>query len=233
MYLITAATDMELAHFTNAFGENKYIQTLVTGVGPVETAVRLTSWLGNSRNTVSSVINLGVAGAYKKDICETCANVLDICLAEREILGDFGIAFDDRIERFTDSSFPVTDIFALDAALLGLACRALLKEKIEFHSGTFVTVSSASGTARRGAIVGKKNRGLCENMEGAAVARVCKEFTLPCLEIRCISNMVENRDKSRWKLQQASERAGAVTALVMHFLLSCHDESSLKSETGQ
>lgn len=233
MYLVTAATEMEMAFFVNAMGSNEYVSTLVTGVGPVETAVRLSSWLGKYCSTISAVINLGVAGAYSDDIHENSTKVLDICLAEREILGDLGIAFDDRIEPFSDSSLAVTDTFVLDSALLGFACRALLKEKVEFHCGTFITVSSVSGTAQRGAMVGKAYKGLCENMEGAAVARTCMEFSLPCLEIRSISNIVQDRDTKSWKLKEAGKRAGLATALIMKHLVSGHDGLSLSNSAIQ
>jgi futalosine hydrolase len=51
-------------------------------------------------------------------------------------------------------------------------------------------------------------------MEGAAVARVCKEFSLPCLEIRCISNMVEDRDQAKWQLQEACTQVGKAVATI-------------------
>jgi len=66
-------------------------------------------------------------------------------------------------------------------------------------------------------------RGLCENMEGAAVARVCREFGLPCLELRCVSNLVEDRDRSRWRLRDACAMAAEAAALVVaHILVRGH-----------
>ena len=40
-------------------------------------------------------------------------------------------------------------------------------------------------------------------MEGAAVAMVCKTFNTPCVELRCISNMVEDRNTADWMLEDA------------------------------
>ncbi len=224
MHLITAATEPEMRAFTAAFTESDQVQTLITGVGPVETAVRLSSYLAANQDTISAVINLGVAGAYSGAVCEDCAELLDICLAEREILGELGIAFDERLERFSPASLPLTDTFVLDASLLDLARRAMSHQKIKFKSGTFITVSAVSGTAKRGAMIAGSDQGLCENMEGAAVARACKEFGIPCLEIRCISNLVEDRDRGRWKLQQACQKAGATAALVTKYLISQPDD---------
>ncbi|MCI5143631.1 MAG: hypothetical protein D3909_18280, partial [Candidatus Electrothrix sp. ATG1] len=76
------------------------------------------------------------------------------------------------------------------------------------------TVSCASGTQHRGDQLGRQFCGLCENMEGAAVVRVCEEFTLPCLEVRCISNMVEDRDREKWRLREACGKAGRAAAVI-------------------
>ena len=52
-------------------------------------------------------------------------------------------------------------------------------------------------------------------MEGAAVARVCEKFSLPLLEIRCISNMVEDREVGRWKIQEACVKAAHAAFLII------------------
>ena len=32
---------------------------------------------------------------------------------------------------------------------------------------------------------------------------VCKTYDIPCVELRCISNMVEDRNTADWKLEEA------------------------------
>jgi futalosine hydrolase len=90
----------------------------------------------------------------------------------------------------------------------GMACRR----------GTFVTVSCVSGTSRRGDLLARQHQGLCENMEGAAAARVCREFGLPLLEMRCVSNLVEERDLRKWRLREACDRCGEAAALLLQGL---------------
>ena len=111
----------------------------------------------------------------------------------------------------------------LDRDLLTRVGRILHSKQLSFYTGAFVTVNCASGTAKRGNMLGARYRALCENMEGAAVARVCREFNLPCLELRCVSNLVEDRDTSRWQLKKACRRAGEVTALVTEHLVGQAD----------
>ncbi|MFZ5798282.1 MAG: futalosine hydrolase [Thermodesulfobacteriota bacterium] len=218
MLLVTAATDLEMGPLLSVF-RHESVVNLVTGIGPVETAVRLSSWLHGNAGTISSVVNIGVAGAYIQPRRGDTPELLDICLAEREVLGDLGVCLGDRIEPVAGKKLRPPGVFEMDGDLLARAEKALAAERLSYFRGVFVTVSCASGTARRGEMLARRHQGLCENMEGAAVARVCKEFALPCLELRCISNLVEDRDTSRWQLGGACRRAGEAAALVLAGLL--------------
>jgi futalosine hydrolase len=52
------------------------------------------------------------------------------------------------------------------------------------------------------------------------VARVCEEFAVPCLAVRCVSNMVEDRNLASWQLAAAVQKCGqAVSLLVDHLVL--------------
>jgi len=67
-------------------------------------------------------------------------------------------------------------------------------------------------------LLARQHQALCENMEGAAVARVCQQFGLPLLELRCISNLVEDRNLQNWQLKQACTRCGEAAALIVEGL---------------
>jgi futalosine hydrolase len=229
MFLVISATDFEMEPFeTGYLGDEKPFR-LVAGIGPVETAVRLYGWLAKNADRVTGIINFGVAGAYLQPSGDPQPRLLDICLAKREVLGDLGVCLGDHVEPVGGDEIRVVDRFDMDEHLLGLAGRALDSLELEYFSGTFVTVSCASGTVRRGAMLAGQYQGLCENMEGAAVARVCAEFNLPCLEVRCISNMVEDRDMRRWELKKACRQAGEVTARITEYL----QEQQNTSEPGE
>ena len=219
MYLLTAATDLEMQAFAEAGGNTKDTLQLVTGLGPVETTLSLSCLLHEQVNQVDAVLNFGVAGAYPENGTDLQAGLLDICLAEQEILGDLGICLQDGFERFTSADLRVEDNFILDPSLLAVAGRALDCAGTAYKSGTFITVNCASGTRKRGQLLGREFQGLCENMEGAAVARVCSRFSLPCLEVRCISNMVEDRDTNNWQLKQACTRAGQAAATIVNYCM--------------
>jgi len=40
-------------------------------------------------------------------------------------------------------------------------------------------------------------------MEGAALHYVCNDLQVPYIQLRTISNMVGERDKTRWKMKEA------------------------------
>lgn len=208
---------MEMRAFTAASSDMSPFETLVTGVGPMETSFTMTSRLAGDHDELQAVIHFGIAGAYVYSDGRG-AGMLDICLAEEEILGDLGICHQDRIEPFVAPELGVNDRFSLDTQLLERAMAFFKQQGIVYTKGRFVTVNCASGTRKRGDMLVRRFQGLCENMEGAAVARVCAAFNLPCLELRCISNFVEDRDTGRWKLKEACLRAGKTAALVGRYL---------------
>ncbi len=225
MILTVAATEFEMNPFLQLLAEPGDIAypegaepcclTLISGVGPVETTLRLTRYLERCDPRIDTVLNFGVAGAYLSALPgESNVSLLDLCLAEQESLGDFGICFSDHIEPL-DEKLAGSTVFPMDRSLLHQAGLILAHHGQPYRSGNFVTVSAASATRRRGTMLAAGFQGICENMEGAAVARVCAEFSLPLLEVRAISNLVEDRDLGRWQLAEACARASGAAALLV------------------
>ena len=213
MILLVAATEMEALPLAGKTTGHPHA-LLVAGLGQLETAVRLTRRLCEAKEKISLVLNFGVAGAY----VGSGAGMLDICLAESEVVGDFGICYAEGIVSFDEQLAPIP-LFPLAPEYLAQAGKILDKYCYNCKKGTFVTVNGVTATAKRGAMLHAAYNGLCENMEGAAVARVCAEFAIPCLELRCVSNMVEDRNPVNWQLVEAVQKCGqAVSLLVDHLV---------------
>jgi futalosine hydrolase len=51
----------------------------------------------------------------------------------------------------------------------------------------------------------RNNRPIVESMEGAALHYVCLMENIPFLQIRSVSNVTGDRDKTRWKLKEAGQ----------------------------
>ena len=212
MLLLAVASEKEIAplkHFPAAADD---VEILVTGMGPVATAASLSHYLALHGSRIHGVLNIGVAGAY----VNSGLAMLDICLAQQEFLGDFGICMQDNIQDFDPGLLKTNDPLLLNNDLFARFESILKKHSIAFTTANFVTVNCCSGTTKRGEFLRKKFAAGCENMEGAAVAMVCNKFNLPCIELRCVSNMVEDRHTNNWQLAEAIEKICRVVEIVLH-----------------
>lgn len=226
--IVTAATYRELSLLNQALEERERLQVCgregylgqlagwpavlaVTGIGKVNTAAAVTSLL--ERFEPELLINTGCAGAYRG----SGLAVGDLAMATAELLGDEGVLTPDgwhsleligipaaerNGERYFNS-FPLTRWATEKASYLAETAGFTLRR------GTFITVSTASGTAERGDDLFRRFGGICENMEGGAAAQVALLHGVDCLEVRGVSNLVEDRDLSRWDIPLAVERAQA------------------------
>ncbi|MFP3983385.1 MAG: futalosine hydrolase [Desulfurivibrionaceae bacterium] len=203
-YLLVASTERELIPLRERLGGNPRVSFLCCGVGPVEAAYSLSRFLAEqSVNPPSGVINFGIAGAYPG----TGVDLLDLGLATGEVMADLGVCDSEAVHFLTDSALNIKQEFELDSQpLFKRAADSLAEENIPFHKGVFVTLNCASATRERGEFFRNRHQGLCENMEGAALARVCAGFAVDFLELRTISNMVEDRDSGgKWLIDEACD----------------------------
>lgn len=215
MHLAVAATQMEMDAFKrHAHTAGERPELLVSGVGPMESGITLSRYLERHHTKLRTVVNFGIGGAYFSSE-DRQLDLLDLCLARREVLGDFGICYEDTVEPFGQHAFPAPSVFELDPDLLDEASSALNAGRLSPAVGTFVTVNGASGRKVRGDFFAARYQAICENMEGAAVARVCQLFEIPLLEVRAISNLVEDRPGDDWPIAEAAARAAQAAALII------------------
>ncbi len=212
MLLIAVATENEIKPLEQFLADVDGVEFLVTGMGPIATAASLSNYLTLHNARVNGVLNIGVAGAY----IDSGLAILDICLAQQEFLGDFGICMKDGIQDFDPGLRKSGTPLLFNNDLVPRIKRILNEQNIVFKSVNFVTVNCCTGTAERGEYLRNKFAAGCENMEGAAVAMVCENFAIPCAELRCVSNMVEDRDTANWHLAEAIEKICVVVEVVLH-----------------
>lgn len=215
MILIAAATENEIKPLKQILAHVKEVEIFITGMGPVETAASLSSYLALHGSGIDAVWNIGVAGAYSN----SGVNLLDICMARQEVLGDYGICLEDEIVDFDPDLNKTSVSLFFEENLADQFEKILTAHNIVFKKVNFVTVNCCTGTTKRGEYLRQKFDAGCENMEGAAVAIVCQNHNIPCVELRSISNMVEDRDKTRWHLSEAIEKI----CKVVEILLQAHN----------
>lgn len=192
-----------------AEGQVGYIIVIVSGLGKANAAAATAAAI--ERYSPNLIVNVGCAGAF----AGSGLAVGDIAVAKEEIAADEGVLTLDGWLPLDEIGFPVAVVdgvryfnaIPLSQNLVGKAVEAASAEEFNVLAGSFVTVSTCSGTAARGDELWRRHAPLCENMEGAAVAQVALRYGIQCAEIRGISNMVEDRDLSRWDIALAVNRA--------------------------
>ncbi len=196
--------------------EDRAALLVVAGMGKTNAAHGLTAAL--ERTPTMGVIGFGVGGAYPgSDL-----GVGDTALASAEIYGDEGVETPEGwistegigIPLLERDGVAIFNHFPLSIPRVARAAAMLEEGGIRTRTGAFLTVSACSGTTRRGAELARRFDAICETMEGAAYAHVAALYGLPFLEVRAMSNLVEDRDLSRWSLREAAGRAADAAALV-------------------
>ncbi len=221
MILFAAATARELKHFcpgNEGFDFKTGLRQaavycgcrvgfLVCGVGPLNAALGLQRILLTDSG-IELVINVGIAGSYdlEKDPLGT------VCRAKAEIWPEYGIRTGDAH----------VDVHALGFPLLGRGRSALwnrmeldaeelssfkdilhLETDASWNEAVALTVSGASGSVALAQRLAQGYRADMENMEGFALAYVCRMHKVPFVEIRSISNLAGSRNASDWNLEAA------------------------------
>lgn len=172
------------------------------GVGKVNAAHSATLMLEN--HSVDLLVLFGIGGAYKS------MRAGDVAVAESENYAEEGIMMVDGWRPMESIGFPLFkkekeyfNTFLMDHELSQHAVNVSKDLGMNVVSGNFVTVSQCSGTCESGEIMMKRWNGICENMEGAAVAHICAIYGIPMVEIRGISNVIEDRDTKKWNIPLA------------------------------
>lgn len=192
----------------------------VTGIG-IANAAAATAALIHLHGP-DLVINTGCAGAYDR----SGLAVGDLAVATSELFADLGATTPAGWLSLEQMGLPLLEregerLFN-DVPMCRQAAESALeraaREGIPLQPGRFLTVSACSGTRLRGAELQDRFGGICENMEGAAVALVAARYGRDCMEVRGISNLVEDRDLSGWDIPLAVANAARFIELLIRGL---------------
>jgi len=192
----------------------------IGGMGKVNAAHATTLLL--SRFAVSALVIFGIGGAYPS----SGAAIGDVAIAKEEIAGDEGVL---TLEGFKDAEYIGIPLLKTSSTmytkypapetLLLRSLQALVAYQNDgvskIHVGSFVTLSTCTGTSARARDLETRYHGLCENMEGAAAVQVAELHEIPWIEVRGISNIVEDRNVDKWDIPKAVD---AVQKAVIHIL---------------
>ncbi|HEY4936869.1 MAG TPA: futalosine hydrolase [Puia sp.] len=198
--LLVSATDFEISE-TALWLNNPAIshnapkpELLISGIGQLQTAFAIQKKIQLQRPSL--VIQAGIGGGPSK---EDTGKVYAI---RSEKMGDLGLMEKAGFTNIFDMGLDRPDRFPFRDGKLINPYRFLLEwTGLPVLDGITVNeIKSAdfAGFQRNAAPV-------VESMEGAALHYVCLMEKIPFLQIRSVSNVMGDRDKSRWKLKESRE----------------------------
>ncbi|MEJ6982493.1 futalosine hydrolase [Pedobacter sp. P351] len=190
--LLVAATALEidpiLSDIKSLELNGNIIDSLITGVGMTATAYALGKTLALSKYDLA--INAGIAGAFDRSL-----KIGDVVLVSSDCFAELG-AEDGN------------DFLTLDKLGLGKSdVEGLLPFKNSFTASLqevkSITVNKVHGNDESiNSTISRLNPHI-ESMEGAAFFYSCNQESIPCIQLRAISNYVERRNCNNWNIPLA------------------------------
>ncbi|HTK18646.1 MAG TPA: futalosine hydrolase [Mucilaginibacter sp.] len=184
--LVVSATEFEVGDLKSEVRSRKSeVDFLVTGVGMVATAFSLGRHL--AANQYDLAINLGIAGSFDRDI--PLGEVVEVI---EDSFSELGAEDDETFLPIETLGFGES-IFKTDTRLSTYAGQQLK----QVSAITVNTVHGHDPSIQK--LIGRIQPQL-ESMEGAAFFYACKQVSVPCLQIRAVSNYVEKRNRDAWQI---------------------------------
>lgn len=161
------------------------------------------------------VISAGIGGGFPGR-----ADVGSLVVADAMVAADLGSQTPDGFLSVDELGFGSSRV-AADAALAARLRHELQRAGHAVSGGTAVTVSTATGTAETAAeLLRRVPDATAEGMEGFGVATAAKQFGVPALELRAISNAVGPRDRDAWRIKDALDALQAASSILREVLTS-------------
>jgi futalosine hydrolase len=189
--LLIAATKYEIEPF---IAENKALDVLITGVGIPVTMYLLQKTIQQIQPDL--IIQAGIAGAFSEKQL-----LGEVVLVKQDAFGDIGM---EQKEQFTPifqsefankNEFPFSDGWLINPTTLF--------SRTQLRSVKAITVNKVTDSIlqKQQSIINFSPE--IESMEGAALHFVALHQKIPFIQMRSISNWVGERDKSKWKINEA------------------------------
>lgn len=220
--LVVAATDAEIAPLSahlRGLGERgprlrahahprHEVEVLTTGVGMVATAVWCSRALAAAQYDLA--LNLGVCGSFVPALAP--GSVVHVTADRLSELGaEDGDAFlsAQELALLGDEEFPFRSGLLVNPAPPPSATLATLPV------AAGITVSTVHGNAASIAAIVARFGPDVESMEGAAFMYACLVHGVPFAQVRAVSNMVERRNRSSWRMSDAIRALGDASAGIL------------------
>ncbi len=189
--LIVAATKLEIAPF---LATNYKADVLITGVGIPATIFNLNEKLADAKYDL--VIQAGIAGIFKETFEKS-----GIVIIEEDTFADIGVDEKGNFRTIFEMGFADENEFPYKSGWLKNEQEILKKTNLPRVKA--ITVNKITDDKNQIMKLKDKFNADVESMEGAAFHYVCLQQKVNFLQLRSISNIVGERDKTKWKMGEA------------------------------
>jgi len=200
--LIVAATAAEIAPLQQSLigssskGERPDVEIMITGVGMVAAAARTSGALARARYDLA--LNLGICGSFDRALSPgTVVHVVSDAMPE--LGAEDGEAFlsIDELGLLRGEAPPFSNGRLVNAAV---PANPVLTCLPAVHG---ITVNTVHGNERSIAETVRRLAPQVESMEGAGFMYACLIQAVSFAQVRAVSNMVERRNRSAWRIDEA------------------------------
>ncbi len=203
--LVTAATEAEIAlsikHIASIGNEVKplvfeynghIIAFAVTGVGMVATTYHLTRILNAEQYDM--VLQAGIAGTFDRDIA-----LGEVMAVRSDRLADMGAEDGDSFIDIFDLGLTEPDEAPFTRKML-VNPYNMDELEVRLKAGDAITVNTVTGSRNSVDRLQKLYPAMLESMEGAAFHYVCLCENVRFVQIRAVSNYIEQRNRDAWEI---------------------------------
>lgn len=190
--LIVGATAAEIAPLQ----QRPDVETLITGVGMVAAAARTSGALARTRYDLA--LNLGICGSFDPALSPgTVVHVVSDGMPELGAEDGETFLSIEELGLLRGDAAPFSNGRLVNAAV---PVNPVLKCLPAVHG---ITVNTVHGNQRSIAETVRRFAPQIESMEGAGFMYACLIHAVPFAQVRAVSNMVERRNRSGWKVDEA------------------------------
>lgn len=189
--LVVAATDFEIKPFIE---NNTNADVLITGVGIPATVFHLTKHLAQKEYDL--VIQAGIAGAFT-----VALEAGSVAMINTDTFGDIGIDEKGNFTTLFETGLADKNDFPFSNGWLLNEHEYFTHPSLPVAKG--ITVNKIIDDEIQIKRVREKFGAGIESMEGAAFHYVCLRQKVKFLQLRSISNIVGERDKTKWMMTEA------------------------------
>lgn len=199
--LVVAATELEIPLVTSGPRGPHEIDVLVTGIGMVATAAGSARRMAQARYDLA--FNFGVCGSFDRSLA--LGTVVQITT---DRISELGVEDDECFVSLEDLGLME------ESAIVNAAppANAVLQQLPVVSA---ISVNTVHGRDRTIAAVVERFHPQVESMEGAAFAHACVLSGVPYAQVRAVSNIVERRNRDRWRLDVAIRNVNDVALRIL------------------